>query len=189
MRPGCTRHDMVGNAVLGPPAFLVAVTGLLAPRPPPLHPPRRRSSVVRNAASGESNGGYGFGGFDAGAWKDIASPSPAATASSKPPVSPESVENSTAVLHQHPRGDELERDWGAEVIDVDVAKLPTFVFFGRAGDGRHWREDVVGGGNARACAAELQKKMETFSPMRETCTPDGSLSSLPPGGGGGERSR
>lgn len=188
---------MVGNAVLGPPAFLVAVSGLLVPRPPqpqPQPPRRHVPPVVRNAALRGSNGSDGYGGFDAGAWKDIASPSPAAataaptaTASSKPAVSQSSSENSSAVLHQHPGDDEQERERGAEVIDVDVEKLPTFAFFGRTGDGRHWREDVVGGGNARACAAELQNKMDRYSSLGGTWTPDDSSTSLPSGGGGGGR--
>lgn len=49
---------------------------------------------------------------------------------------------------------------------MEVGKLPTFVFFFGAGDdGKHWREDVVGGGNARACEAKLQKVMASVSPL------------------------
>lgn len=95
--------------------------------------------------------------------------------------------NDSTLLNQHPRDDEQERERGAEVIDVDVVKLPTFVFFGGAGDGRHWREDVVGGGDARACAAKLQEKMTFFSSLGGTWTPDDNSSPLPSGAGEGGR--
>ena len=48
---------------------------------------------------------------------------------------------------------------------MDVGKLPTFVFFFGAGDGRPWREDVVGGGNARTCEAQLQNIMASVPPL------------------------
>lgn len=181
---------MVRNAVLGSPAFFVAVTGLLAQLPPTPYPPRRRApSIVTNLAAGGGNGGNRYGGFDASAWKDIAFSIPEAAAAAPPMSSKLASSNESIAVLQQPRDDTQERERGAEAIDVDVEKLPTFVFFGRGSDGQHWREDVVGGGNARVCAAKLQEKMNAFSSRGGTLNPDDSPSLLRSGregkGGGG----
>lgn len=150
---------MVGSAT-----FLVAVAGLLAPSLPlPRHPPRRGAPPVRNAADGNE-----YGSFNAGAWESISSSSP-----SPSPASSSSSSASTGSTHECTARDANEGEGVEQVIDVDVGKLPTFVFFIGAGEGKPWREDVVGGGNARACEAKLQQVMASVSSLQGAGAGDG----------------
>lgn len=91
------------------------------------------------------------GSFDAGAWKDIT-------------VRFDEPGSTSSEVTKSPRdGDKLE------LIDVDVEKLPTFVFFYRGdGDGgrrqaRVTRTDVVGGSDAGACRAQLEARLAFMS--------------------------
>lgn len=142
---------MAGNIVLGSATFLVAVTGLLVPAPP--QPPRRRAPSARNSA----DGGNGYGSFETSAWKHV-DPSPQAGT--------EAAASIGDALRRHTRDNGEDRgEAEEEAIDVDVDKLPTFVIFGRADDGRYWREDVVGGGNARTCEAKLKRKLTSLQSL------------------------
>ncbi|CAM9144965.1 unnamed protein product [Hapterophycus canaliculatus] len=140
------------------------------------------------------SGEMGVDTFDAGAWKNIpSSPQAAPTAvpaSTDPTAVPATRKTATYPL-RHPPFDGQERTGvGGRVVDLDVEKLPTFVFFGRGADGKLWREDVVGGGDARSCAAELQEKFASLWPpgaasSRPSPTRDDSC--LAPSGAGGGR--
>ena len=160
--------------MLASATFLVAVSGLLAPVPPP---PRGRAPSARNAADGDK----GYGSFDTSAWKQVDSSPATATKAA--------VSVSDALRRRTADSGGGERGKGeGQVIDVDVNKLPTFAFFCRADDGRWWREDVVGGGNARACEAELRSKLIS---LRSLAAASGDDARPPPpsaagAGGGGD---
>lgn len=137
----------------------------------------KRSNRMAHELRGEQgNGGdpelgrggkIGFEAFDAGAWKNIPSSLPAAPTavptSSDPSTIPASRKPTSPF--RYPQNTEEDRA-GAEkpVVDIDVEKLPTFVFFGTGADGKVGREDVVGGGDARSCAVELQEKFASLWP-------------------------
>eukprot|EP00752_Nemacystus_decipiens_P016483 g14734.t1 len=153
-----------GGFVVGSATFLVVVTGLLAPFPLPPHAPRRRGPTARSAADGK-----GYGSFDASAWEDIASVSPSSSRSSAG-----TARASSAGKTQTTPDDANESgEGGQEAIDVDVGKLPTFVFFSGAGDGRPCREDVVGGGNARTCEVKLQETLASVAPLESAVAKGG----------------
>lgn len=92
-----------------------------------------------------------IGSFDAGAWKDID------VSLDRPGATSSGVTKSTR------DDDELE------LFDVEVEKLPTFVFFySEYGDGgrrqpRISRTDVVGGSNVGACRTQLEAKLASLS--------------------------
>lgn len=112
------------------------------------------------------------GNFDAGAWKDMA-------------VSFDEPGSTSSEVTKRSRGDDE-----LELIDVDVEKLPTFVFFHHTdGDGgrqqaRVTRTDVVGGSDAGACRARLEARLALLSGTkastlvpRKLATADGKTNS------------
>ncbi|CAM9360519.1 unnamed protein product [Ectocarpus fasciculatus] len=130
--------------------------------------PGRGGEGVNEAAAGGRRHGSGHGMFDADAWKNMSSSPPPVTApptSLNPPAVQLSANDATAVnnnsKHQHPLDDEGE-EGREESVKVDVEKLPTFVFFVRD-NGRLRREEVIGGRDARTCAAELREKLASTS--------------------------
>ncbi|CAN0574999.1 unnamed protein product, partial [Ectocarpus sp. 12 AP-2014] len=134
-----------------------------------------------NAAAGGRRHGSGHGMFDADAWKNMHSSPPPVTA---PPTSPNP---SVVQLSSNDALDGEGEEGREEPINVDVEKLPTFVFFVRD-SGRHRREEVIGGRDARTCAAELRKRLASLSLPGSSWTNSGSLvendSPLRPSGAG-----
>ncbi|CAN0572443.1 unnamed protein product, partial [Ectocarpus sp. 12 AP-2014] len=134
-----------------------------------------------NAAAGGRRDGSRHGMFDADAWKNMPS--------SPPPVSapPTSLHPSAVQLSSNDALDGEREGGREEPINVDVEKLPTFVFFVRD-NGRHRREEVIGGRDARTCAAELRKRLASISIPGSSWTNSVSLvdndSPLRPSGAG-----
>lgn len=122
-----------------------------------------------NAAAGGRRHGSGHGMFDADAWKNMMPSSPPPVTDPPTSLNPSAVElssnDATAVNskndHQHPL-DGGEEEGRGESINVDVEKLPTFVFFVRD-NGRLRREEVIGGRDARTCVAELRERLASMS--------------------------
>ncbi|CBJ25530.1 serine/threonine protein kinase [Ectocarpus siliculosus] len=134
-----------------------------------------------NAAAGGRRHGSGHSMFDADAWKNMPSSPPPVTA---PPTS---LNPSAVQLSSNDALDGEGEEEREEPTNVDVEKLPTFVFFVRD-KGRHRREEVIGGRDARTCATELSERLASISSPGSTWTNSGSLddndSPLRPSGAG-----
>lgn len=125
--------------ILGSTIFLAAVTGLLSP---PL--PHRGAAPACGTNGRRSTTTDALGNsFDASAWKSIAAIPTLGSESAAPP----------SVASPAPQRE--------EVVDVDVEKLPTFVFFGGSG-GRWLRDEVLGESDARLCRTRLEAKLDSL---------------------------
>ncbi|CAM9696684.1 unnamed protein product [Scytosiphon promiscuus] len=165
---------------------------------PPAHDTNRRIRMAHEAGRGRGieadpdrgrGGSLGFESPDAGAWKSIPSSPQGAAAPTAVPVSldPTAAPAARKTSSPHRRTEYSKEDATAAGecdMDVDVEKLPTFVFYGRGADGKLWREDVVGGGDARSCAAELREKFASLSSGGTAGSRPSSSSLMAPSGTG-----
>lgn len=157
---------MTGHALLRATLSLTTVGALLSTPPPPRTPPlaprntgiHGPGTTASSCFSGSSNtrvSSAGSGMFDAGAWKSI----PKFDQDPAPPPEDDAHQNLAPYGEGGGRKDPVPLGEGSVHVDIDVHRLPTFVFFS---DGGQRREDIIGGSNARACLAKLEKTLLSF---------------------------